>query len=50
MGHVLVDPAVQLGDGNQAQLASPDQPDLRLHVALERVDRHAECLCGLFSG
>lgn len=39
---VLVRPPLQLGDGDEPQLAPPDQPQLGLHVTLERVQRHAE--------
>ena len=39
---VLVRPALELGDRNEPELAPPDQPQLGLNVALERVQRHAE--------
>ena len=39
---VLVRPALQLGDGDEAELAPPDQPQLGLNVPLERVQRHTE--------
>jgi hypothetical protein len=38
----LVRPALQFGDGDEAELASPNQPQLGLNVPLERVQRHAE--------
>jgi len=39
---VLVRPALELGDRNEPELAAPDEPQLRLDVALERVQRHPE--------
>ncbi len=39
---VLVGPALQLGDWNEAELAPADQAQLGLNVALERVQRHPE--------
>ncbi len=38
----LVGPPFQLGDGDEAELAPPNQPQLGLNVPLERVQRHAE--------
>jgi hypothetical protein len=38
----LIRPPLQFGDGDEAELAPPDQPQLGLDVTLERVQRHAE--------
>lgn len=39
---VLVRPALKLGDRNEPELAAPDQPQLRLNVTLEGIQRHPE--------
>lgn len=39
---VLVRPPLELGNGNEPKLAAPDQPQLGLDMALERVQRHPE--------
>jgi hypothetical protein len=38
----LVRPSLQFGDGDEAQLPPPNQPQLGLNVPLERIQRHAE--------
>jgi hypothetical protein len=38
----FIRPPLQLGDGDEAELAPPNQPQLGLNVPLERVQRHAE--------
>ncbi len=38
----LIRPPLQFGDGDEAELAPPNQPQFGLNVPLERVQRHAE--------
>jgi hypothetical protein len=39
---VLVRPTLELGDGDETELAPTDQSQLRLNVTLERIQRHSE--------
>jgi hypothetical protein len=45
----LICPPLQLGDGDEAELAPPNQPQLGLNVPLERVQRHPKRQRGLLA-
>ena len=38
----LIRPPLQFSDGDETELAPPNQPQLGLYVPLERVQRHPE--------